>query len=128
MQPLPALATPDDLATLQMDVVEVAPYLAAASARVRGHVQGRTSAVGLFAATTPANEALVQLVCTIAQRVQQATATGLSQGVRRETVGTETIEYGADAASAVSGLTKTEQQALDRLFPRRGSTIYTDPE
>lgn len=60
---------------------------------------------------------LVELVCSVANRIQNAPA-GLGLGARTEQAGGETITWGADAFGAVTDLTKAEKTVLDRIFPK----------
>lgn len=59
---------------------------------------------------------LVELVCSIAQRLEDAPS-GLAKGVRTEQAGGETVTWGADAFSAVTDLTTAEKTVLRRIFP-----------
>lgn len=110
------LATEDDLDTYNYDTEIVTPFLDRADARVRGYLSGRTSTVLLFAEGATIPIALVELVCSVANRMAN-TAEQVGQGVRSEMAGSESVTWGAEAYAGVSDLTTAEKATLDRLYP-----------
>lgn len=67
-------------------------------------------------------DAVVEAVCTIAARLEGASA-ALTQGVTQEQSGSASQTFGMDAFRAVSGLTSEEKVILKGLFPRLGGIV-----
>lgn len=63
-------------------------------------------------------EPLIELVCQIAVRLGAAPATPLTEGVQTHSAGSFSVTYGAQAFEAASGLTRGEEKALNRYWPR----------
>lgn len=71
-------------------------------------------------------DALVELVCTIASRLDTVDPAAAA-GVQQETGGSESVTYGFDSYNAISELTTGEKRALDRLFPKRPGVVVMRP-
>lgn len=71
-------------------------------------------------------DALVELVCTIAQRLDTVDPAAAA-GVQQETGGSESVTFGFDSYNAISELTTGEKRALDRLFPKRPGVVVMRP-
>lgn len=69
---------------------------------------------------------LVELVCSIASRLDNVDASAAS-GVQQETGGSESVTFGFDSYNAISELTTGEKRALDSLFPRRPGVVVLRP-
>ena len=87
---------------------------------------GENVTVEYEAGYTVLPDALVELVCSIASRldtVDPAAATGVQQ----ETGGSESVTYGFDSYNALAELTTGEKRALDKMFPRRPGVVVMRP-
>ena len=71
-------------------------------------------------------DALVELVCTIAQRLDTVDPAAAA-GVQQETGGSESVTFGFDSYNAISELTTGEKRALDKLFPKRPGVVVMRP-
>jgi hypothetical protein len=71
-------------------------------------------------------DALVELVCTIASRLDTVDPAAAA-GVQQETGGSESVTFGFDSYNAISELTTGEKRALDKLFPRRPGVVVMRP-
>lgn len=69
----------------------------------------------------PLPDDLVELVCQIATRLVNTPA-AMAAGARTEQAGGESVTWGADAYVGTSGLTKAEELALDKIYPKRPRT------
>lgn len=66
---------------------------------------------------------LVEVVCTIAQRLSTVVDTALASGVQQEQSGSASQTFGWDAWKALSSLTTEEKAVLKRLFPSLGGIV-----
>ena len=71
-------------------------------------------------------DALVELVCSIASRLDSVNPAAAS-GVQQESGGSESVTFGFDSYNAISELTTGEKRALDKLFPKRPAVVVMRP-
>lgn len=71
-------------------------------------------------------DALVELVCTIASRLDTVDPAAAA-GVQQETGGSESVTFGFDSYNAIAELTTGEKRALDKLFPKRPGVVVMRP-
>lgn len=112
---MPALVTPDELTAFGYSDAAAAKLMRA-SARVRGYLRCRASASGLFADPSVVPEPVAEIVCAVASRMAQANPQ-VEAGVRSETTGGLSTTFGAEAFAGTSGLTRSERDVLDSLYP-----------
>ena len=71
-------------------------------------------------------DALVELVCTIASRLDTIDP-NVASGVQQETGGSESVTFGFDSYNAIAELSTGEKRALDKLFPKRPGVVVMRP-
>jgi len=69
---------------------------------------------------------LIELVCTIAARMDQAVG-AVGAGVQTESGGNESVTFGFDSYNALSDLATGEKRVLDRLFPKHPRLVVVRP-
>lgn len=87
---------------------------------------GETVTVTYVAGFASLPDALVEVVCSIAARLDTVDPAAAA-GVQQETGGSESVTFGFDSYNAISDLTTGEKRALDRLFPRRPGLVVLRP-
>lgn len=110
-----ALATLDQARHFGYDPEVIAPTLQRAELRVRERIAHRASASAALLADTPP-PSLSEFVLSVASRLA-ATAGNVAMGVVSEGAGGESVAYGAQAYAGVTGLTASEKERLDAMYP-----------
>lgn len=119
------LATVDDVADLGYDPIDSA-MIFRASVRVFGYLSGRSSASSLFDDDAEVPLPVIEIVCSIANRMVN-TSDQVLKGVQAESFSGDSVTWGAQAYAGTADLIPAEKSVLDRLYPRTPSLIYTDP-
>lgn len=101
-----SIASPEDAAEYGLIVSEKS--LKRASTRVRAYTKR--------ALDTEPSEELIELICTIAARLETLNPS-LTEGVQSASAGGESVTFGFDSHKGSTSLVYEEKAALDRMFP-----------